>query len=189
MERSRKKIADMLELIGRWLTVSKVEGGQLATARQSVFWQEVVPEVLEGLAVAAKDKQVTLHDEVPRTVPPVVGDVPALRMLLANLVGNAVKYNRPGGRVTIRAEVDRTTGSLSVADTGVGIPPEDQERVFDEFYRVPGQMEDGTGMGLPICRRIAEELGGQLTVVSRPGGGSEFTVVLPRASVDGANGA
>lgn len=188
IERSHKKIADMLELIGRWLTVSMVEGGQLATGRQRVFWQDMVPEVLESLAVAAKDKQVTLHDEVPRTLPAVVGDVPALRILLANLAGNAVKYNRPGGRVTIRAHTDQTTASLSVSDTGVGIPPEDQERVFDEFYRVPGQTEEGTGMGLFICKKIAEELGGRLTLVSRPGGGAEFSVVLPRAQADAAGG-
>jgi len=128
----------------------------------------VVPAVLESFAVAAKDKQVTLHDEVPRAFPPVVGDAPALRMLLTNLVGNAVKYNRPGGRVTIRAEADRTTSSLSVADTGVGIAAEDQRRVFEEFYRAPGQTEGGTGMGLPICKRIVEELGGRLMVVNSP---------------------
>lgn len=183
IERSREKINDMLDMIGGWLTIAKVEGGQFATERMPVLWQDVAPRVLESFAEAALENHVTLRNDVPTDLPPVVGDAPALKMLLANLVSNALKYNRPGGSVRIAAEVEGSFMALSVTDTGAGIAPEHHERVFEEFYRVPGGAAcrgGGTGMGLPICKRIAEELGGRITLTSRPGEGSTFTVVLPR---------
>ena len=187
VERSSKKIADMLQIINDWLTISKVEGGQLATERKPVSWQELAREVVESFADTAGDSQVTLHHELPADLPPVIGDATGLRMLLSNLVANAVKYNRPGGAVSIAAEADQGAVKLSVTDTGVGIAPEEHERVFEEFYRVKGKDTTGrrgTGMGLPICKKIAEELGGEITLSSRPGEGSTFTVVLPRAMAD-----
>ncbi len=185
IDRSRRKIGLMLEIIADWLTLSKVEGGQLATERTLVRWQDLVVKTLDGLEISAQEKQVTLRNEVPDGLPAVVGDESALRMLLANLVNNAIKYNRDGGRVTVAAKassVDQTV-ALSVSDTGVGIAPEQQPHVFEEFYRVKnGSTEgtSGTGMGLPICKKIAEELDGRITLSSEPGRGSTFTVVLPR---------
>lgn len=185
ISRSRRKIADMLEMIGGWLTLAKVEGGQLATQRRPVFWQDLAPEILESFVAAARDQQVVFQNHLPRALPAVIGDASALRMVLANLVANAVRYNRPEGSVRITAAVEENTVALLVADTGIGVAPEHQERIFEEFYRVPGRGEGGTGMGLPICQRIAEELGGRITLVSRPGDGSTFTVILPRAPANG----
>ena len=188
VDRSRRKIANMREVIRDWLTFSKVEGGRLATERRPVSWHEPATDVLHTFAVAARDKQVTLHNELPPDLPAVIGDATALRMLLANLVSNAVNYNLPGGEVWITAEADRDTVSLSVTDTGVGIAPEDEERAFQEFYRgrSKGTVETGgTGMGLPICKKIAEELGGRIMLQSRLDEGSTFTVILPRAPASG----
>ena len=188
IERSSRKIADMLEIIGDWLTISKVEGGQLATGRDPLLWQDLVTGVMENVEAALRDQQVTMHNELAPELPAVIGDATALRMLLSNLVSNAVKYNRPGGEVWIRGEADEDTVSLSVVDTGVGIAPEDREHVFEEFYRGTGKStvgKGGTGMGLPICKKITEELGGRITLSSRPGDGSTFTVVLPRAPSNG----
>jgi len=151
--------------------------------RKPVRWQEVVPQTLNDLAATAQAKQVTLHNELPPSLPAVVGDERALHMLLSNLVANAIRYNRAHGQVSIGATSDEKTVSLSVADTGIGIAPEHQAHVFEEFYRVKGgnaSHTDGTGMGLPICKRIAEELGGRVTLLSEPDQGSTFTVVLPR---------
>ena len=186
IDRCGQKIADMRQTINDWLTISKIEGGQLATERKPVSWRELVTKVLEDVAESAGAEQVALHDEVPRELPNVIGDRDALRMLLFNLVTNAIKYNRRGGEVRITGEGYPHTVRLSVTDTGVGIALENQERVFEEFHRVTDQSTagtSGTGMGLPICRRIAVELGGGITLTSRPGEGSTFTVVLPRAKV------
>jgi two-component system sensor histidine kinase/response regulator len=183
IDRSSKKITGMLQIIADWLTLSKVEGGQLATERESVRWQELVAEALDGFATSAQEKRVTLQDEVPASLPPVIGDQAALRMLLSNLLANAVTYNRPGGQVKVAAAAEDEAVSLSVIDTGVGIAPAHQPHVFEEFYRVKDGSTagtSGTGLGLAICKRIAEELGGQITLSSEPGRGSTFTVVLPR---------
>ncbi len=184
IERSNRKIAAMLETIGDWLTIAKVEGGQLATARQPVRWQDLAVSVLENSAATASDTHVTLHNELSPELPAVIGDATALRMALSNLVVNGVRYNRPGGEVRLTGTADADTVTLSVTDTGVGIAPEEQERVFEEFYRSKDQRiagKGGTGMGLPIARKIVEELGGRLTLTSRWNEGSTFTVVLPRA--------
>ena len=131
----------------------------------------------------------TLHNELPADLPPVIGDGPALSMLLSNLLTNAIKYNRPNGRVSVTAEADEQTVRLRVTDTGIGITPEHQAHVFEEFYRVKNKEASetvGTGMGLAICKRIAEELGGQITLESTAGVGTVFTVVLPRNTSDQA---
>ena len=184
IDRSRHKIGLMLEIIADWLTLSKVEGGQLATERKAVRWQKLVPKTLDGLSTSAQERQITVRNEVPDDLPTVRGDESALAVLLANLIDNAIAYNHPGGDVTVTgatSPVDQTV-TLSVADTGIGIALDQQPHVFEEFYRVrDGSTGDvsGTGMGLPICRKIAEELGGRITLTSRPGQGSTFNVVLP----------
>jgi two-component system sensor histidine kinase SenX3 len=103
-------------------------------------------------------------------------------MLISNLVDNAVKYSQEGGEVCIRAEAGPHQVRLSVSDCGIGISTENQQHVFEEFFRVKdGTVRtSGTGMGLPICKKIAEELGGEICLTSEPGQGSTFTVVLPR---------
>ena len=176
----------MLQVIRDWLTISKVEGGQLATDRVPVRWQELATDVVET-AAASDNRQVKVLNELPAELPPVIGDATALRMLLANLVNNAVKYNHPDGEVRLTATTDDAGVTVSVSDTGPGISEENQEHVFEEFFRVVGEGtagKSGTGMGLAICRKIAEELGGSLTLTSELGKGSTFTVVLPRAPAD-----
>jgi signal transduction histidine kinase len=184
IDRSATKITEMLAIIGDWLTISKIEGGKLATERRPVHWQELTSEVLENHTSAADEQGVTLSGEVAAGCPPVIGDAAALRMLLSNLVVNAIKYNKPGGEVRIRSVANETEVRLAVCDTGIGLTPEQQTHVFDEFYRVSGaatSSSTGTGMGLAICKKIAEELGGRITVDSGPNEGSTFTVILPRA--------
>lgn len=186
IDRSSDKIAGMLQVIRDWLTISKVEGGQLATDRVPVRWQELAVDVVET-AAASDNRQVKVINELPADLPAVIGDATALRMLLANLVNNAVKYNYPDGEVRLTATADDAGVTVSVSDTGPGISEENQQHVFEEFFRVVGEGtagKSGTGMGLAICRKIAEELGGSITLTSELGKGSTFTVVLPRAQTD-----
>jgi len=187
IERSSKKITEMLEIITNWLTISKVEGGQFATDRSPLQWRDIVDPTLEGFLTEAQQRDVTLQASLPDDLPRIVGDEAALRMLFSNLVSNAIKYNRDGGRVDVTAEADEDIVRLSVKDDGIGIAPEYASQVFDDFFRVKDGSTrgvSGTGMGLAICKKIANELGGDLLLVSEPGQGSTFTVVLPRAQAD-----
>jgi len=112
----------------------------------------------------------------------VVGDAAALGRLVANLLDNAIKYNRPGGRVTVALERKGDAALLTVADGGIGIPPSALPRIFERFYRVDkgrARDEGGTGLGLAIVKHVAQAHGGRVEVESRMGEGTSFRVILP----------
>jgi signal transduction histidine kinase len=114
----------------------------------------------------------------------VQGDELRLRELLLNLVENAVKYSHDGGKVDIALLTDAREAKLSVTDHGIGIAPEDQRRIFSRFFRTDNaraHTKKGTGLGLAICAWIADSHKGRLEVMSEPGQGSTFTVILPLA--------
>jgi signal transduction histidine kinase len=128
---------------------------------------------------------VRLSSEVQPELPPVRGDARALGAVLENLIGNAIKYNRRGGVVTVRAQAVGAHAFVAVSDTGVGISAAALPELGGEFYRVRDPAtagRPGTGLGLAICRKILTELDGGLDVVSTPGEGSTFTTRLPLAA-------
>jgi len=115
----------------------------------------------------------------------VQADGARIRQLALNLISNAVKYTPPGGRVWLSLTAREETATISVRDTGIGIAPGDVDRVFDRFWRADAARSrtgerPGFGLGLSICKWIAEAHGGSIAVTSRPGRGSTFTVTLPR---------
>jgi light-regulated signal transduction histidine kinase (bacteriophytochrome) len=151
-------------------------------AREPVAVAEVLDGVLRSLEPAIDEAGATIVVDGP--LPVVAADGVQLGQLLQNLIANAVKFHVPGAanRVTVRARRDGDDAAwlLSVSDDGIGIGPRQQERIFQIFQRLhPRQDYDGTGIGLAICRRIAERLGGAITVDSVPGEGSTFTVSIP----------
>ncbi len=126
-------------------------------------------------------------------VPPIPGDPQGLERLFQNLLDNAIKYNREGGRVTVRISRPRAGGAtvIEVADTGIGIPKDALGRVFERFYRVDkgrARAEGGTGLGLAIVKHVAQSAGGKVEVASELGAGTRVRVELPilgRPSVTG----
>ncbi len=115
----------------------------------------------------------------------VLADRDMLLQTAINLLSNAIKYTPPGGTVTLRSRMQDESVVVEVEDTGVGLSPEDQKRVFEKFYRVKKdrQMASGTGLGLPLAKHIVEDVhGGSLTVQSQLGKGSTFRVTLPAAN-------
>jgi two-component system heavy metal sensor histidine kinase CusS len=147
---------------------------------------ELEPLVMEALDAALRlgarrSVTVNLGPVAPVTV---VGDGAALGRALLNLLDNAVKYTPAGGRVTLSLERGECTARIAVADTGIGIAPADQERIFEPFVRLDGarsRQTGGTGLGLAIARSIAVAHGGRLDVQSAPAAGSRFTLELPAA--------
>jgi len=104
--------------------------------------------------------------------------------VLANLIDNAIKYSPGGGNIEVRVRRNGATGEIAVADSGLGIPVHEQQRIFEKFYRLDPSMTKGvggSGLGLYISRELVRQMGGQLTVASRYGSGSTFTVTLPLA--------
>jgi heavy metal sensor kinase len=168
-------------LVEGLLLLSRADAGVLRMDHQPVDLARLVAEVCEQSQVLAKARGVTLGLG-PLTPMTIQGDHQHLRRLLLNLVDNGLKYTLAGGRVTLALHQDGAWAVLRVADTGIGLAPEEQERIFQRFYRAPAAVSrgaEGSGLGLCIARSIVEAHGGYVQVESAEGHGSIFTVFLP----------
>ncbi|HEY8475581.1 MAG TPA: ATP-binding protein [Chloroflexota bacterium] len=177
-------------LVGNLLDMSRIEAGAL---RPSCDWCDLA-EIITGV-VAKYERLATGHTldvSLPPNLPLVWVDYVHIEQVLTNLVDNAIKYSAPGTRVAVAAAILGDEVLVSVVDEGAGIPPLDQERIFDKFYRVsrrhPGQRH-GTGLGLAICKGLVEAHGGRIWVESWPGRGSVFTFTIPLGERRSAIGA
>ena len=172
-------------LIEDLLTLSRLEHPNAPQTPATCSLQEVCQRVLKALEPIAKEETITLAAQFPNTPLAVPMNADELTQVLFNLLDNAIKFNRPGGRVTIRGDQEDGKIVIEVEDTGVGIPLEDQPRVFERFYRVDkARTRDrgGTGLGLAIVKHLIENRGGTVTVASAPDKGTTFTLQLPLAS-------
>jgi signal transduction histidine kinase len=187
--RSQQRVGGMLDLIADWLTLARVEQGGLCKAEDGTCLAPLVAQLLAAAQPQAEAAGVALSSAVPPELPAVRGDARALGVVVENLVGNAIKYNRRGGSVVVRARAVGPDAFVEVSDTGVGIPAAALPELGREFFRVHDPAaagRPGTGLGLAICRRILAELDGGLDVVSTPGEGSTFTARVPLAVTPGA---
>ena len=180
LERMSARLDGLLGMINRWLRGFSVDFAGLQESFEPVSMDEALAEAVESAEGEAVRKGV----EIATTVGPgavVLGDRGTLAEALLNVIGNAVKYSRPGGRVTVTVGRELAKVVVSVKDTGVGIPEADLPRVFDGFYR--GQAAEGgpsgAGIGLAVTRRIVEVHGGSIAAASEPGRGSTFVITLP----------
>ena len=147
---------------------------------------ELIRQALEACGLSVKESGIEIDERIDPGMPPVTGDAGALTMCVRNLVSNALKYGKDGGRIEIAARKDggqRPPGvAVTVADRGPGIDPEDLARIFEPFFRgrqAVASRAHGTGLGLSLVKRIVEDHGGSVTVKSAPGQGSAFTMHLP----------
>jgi signal transduction histidine kinase len=188
--RSQERLGEMLTLLQDWLTLSKVERGALGERGASADLAAVVAQVVQAVQPQAGLAGVTL-EVAPGPPCRARGDEVALSTVVSNLVANAIRYNRRGGRVTVTLRAADDAALLTVSDTGLGIPAAALPCLFTEFFRV--QADDrrdipGTGLGLAICKRIVTELGGTVAAESTLGVGSTFLVRVPLAPAGGAVG-
>ena len=169
-------------LVTDLLTLSRLESQPEALVREPLDLREPVRAAVAALGPTAERQGLALAVEAPDAPLPVTGDPTALRQVIDNLLDNAIKYTPSGGRVTARLRRDGATAGLEVADTGIGIEPRHQDRIFERFYRVDtarSREMGGTGLGLAIVKHIALAHGGRVAVESAPGVGSTFRVALP----------
>jgi len=175
----------LLDLVNELLDLAKAESGRLEPALERARLADIFATLAGTMRAVPRSGDTALVVDEP-DVPDLLTDPILLTQLLRNLVTNGLKFT-PAGEVRMAATHDAATGEvlLSVSDTGIGIPAEEQERVFEEFHQVRHRIQasvTGTGLGLPYARRLAHVLGGSITLESEPGRGSTFTVRLP---VDG----
>ncbi|MFU8872244.1 sensor histidine kinase [Micromonospora sp. SL4-19] len=175
----RSSADDLLSLVNELLDLAKAESGRIEPNWAEVDLRAVFGQLRGTLRALATRPEVELVVEEPAAHATVRSDEVLLAQVLRNLLHNGLKFTERG-EVRLRAERRNDSWWLAVSDTGVGIPPELHERVFEEFYQVPGAVRvGGTGLGLPYARRLVKLLGGTLELSSEPGRGSTFTVILP----------
>jgi signal transduction histidine kinase len=172
---------DLLDLVDDLMDLATTQEEQAAGRHSTIRVGDELEKVLPALEAQARSKGLTLSVEIQQN-PAVMGNSIHLRQIWTNLISNAIKYTPQGGRVRIVLDRNETFALGMVEDTGIGIAPEDQELIFHEFYRTPQAREwerRGTGLGLPIVKRIVEGYGGRVEVESALGKGSRFRFRLP----------
>lgn len=182
MQRSNQRIRALLDLVSDLLDVSRMEAGTVRREIARLRLDEIIAETAELMRPLASDRDVTIETQLPADLPPVEADREELIRLFNNLISNAIKYNREGGRVTITAAPDGPYVRVDVQDTGVGISEEGLQRLFSEFFREKRRETSyvtGTGLGLSIVKRIVDFYHGRIEAQSKLGEGSTFTVWLP----------
>lgn len=174
----------LLNLVNELLDLAKAESGKLAPALEPTRLADIFATLAGTLRAVPRSDATALVVVEPR-LPTVVTDPILLTQVLRNLLTNGLKFTPTGEvRLAARHDTGADTYFLVVSDTGIGIPPEEQERVFEEFHQVRHRIQasvTGTGLGLPYARRLVHVLGGTITLASVPGQGSTFTVALPVA--------
>jgi signal transduction histidine kinase len=181
VERSQRAARHLLDLVNDVLDISKLEAGKMEITPEPVGIPDLVNDLFATVRPLAADSGSALRLEVNGAGTPILTDPRRVRQILLNLLSNAIKFGR-GRPVEVRVSGAEGGGvTVEVVDHGEGIPADHLERVFEEFVQLPDANLGGTGLGLPISRRLADMLGGRLEAESVQGAGSLFRLVLPDA--------
>ena len=175
-------------IVGEMLSIAEIEAGALRLEKGDVHLDVLLEEARVDFAPQANEKKINLEFNLPPKLPVLQGDRDKIALAVHNLVGNAIKYTPAGGRVVVAVEVARGQVCIEVADSGIGIRPEELELIFERFYRARDTRVakiTGTGLGLTLAREVARLHGGDITVQSQLDKGSTFTLVLPAGSSEG----
>jgi PAS domain S-box-containing protein len=180
-----KSNADRLALLANdLLDISRIETGRIRLNLEFIHIGAISEEMATSLRGQIEEKGLSLKLDIPEGLPPIYGDHDRVTQILTNLTENAWRYTPSGGQVTVSAQTRGNFLQVSVADTGIGIAPEDQEKIFTRFYRADHPLVQevaGTGLGLSIAKSFVEMHGGEIWVESKPGQGSTFSFTLPLA--------
>jgi two-component system phosphate regulon sensor histidine kinase PhoR len=177
----QREVDRMTQLVEELLELSRIESGAVPLRFTQFDASALAMDAVKRFAQQADRAGLTLTARTSSSPLPIIGDGERLERALGNLVANAIKFTPAGGTVTVAADAEDGHIAISVADTGIGIEPEQQARVFERFYKADrGRGAGGTGLGLAIVKHIALAHEGNVSVESRPGHGSTFTMRLPR---------
>ena len=199
VQRARAGSERLYTLIEDLLLISRLDAGQLRLNRDVIRIPEVIDHAIEELELIAMDNHISIRVEIASDFPQIYADAIRLQHVMRNLINNSLRFTPPGGSVVISACVNNTptetasTDSIAtkgdkqhvevhIQDTGNGIEPEYQKRIFERFYQIPAADSEkvgGQGLGLTAVKVIVEQHGGQISVKSMPGTGSTFMFTLP----------
>jgi len=192
-----RNVNRLSRIINDFLDLSKMEAGKMDLGLEKINLAEIIEGTISTFALNAQQKSIRLKKMISSNLPEIIGDSDKLTQVLTNLLSNAIKYTPEGGEICIEATLINKSKSplpailplphqdfikVEIVDIGVGISSEDLERVFDKFYQVEKSLTrktPGTGLGLPICKRLVEAHGGKIWVESKLNKGSRFVFVLP----------
>ncbi len=178
----RRESERLNHMVTEVLDMARLESGRMRFVREVFDVPELINECAEVIRPQINEHGLKLVVDVSESPASLTSDRGKIKQVLLNLLTNAVKYNRPQGGVRLRAATEGAFCRVAVSDTGRGIPPEAMAHMFEKFYRVPNTetTTSGTGLGLPIAKKIVESLGGEMHVESRLNYGSTFSFTLPR---------
>ena len=179
---ARNDAERLLDLINNLLDLARMESGAAAGERRAQRPEDLVRQATNEARELVSAAGATITTKVAAGLPPVVVSIDQLSHVFSNLISNAAKHSPPGEEIAIatRAVDDGRAVRFSITDHGPGVPPAERDRVFEKFYRLPGEPREGAGLGLAICREIVRAHDGEIGVTAGPDGrGSEFFFVLP----------
>lgn len=189
IEKAKVRLEGLLNLINDWLSIARMNGGQLVDRLKPTHLEPLLTKLVDFLQALTDENNITLKLAPTSGSDLAQADPETLEEVFANLITNAIKYNTPNGSVTVLIREEKDTIFVDVSDTGVGIPPEHLPFIFDQFYQVDRSKrrgDKGSGLGLAIAKRIVEAHGGSIDVTSRAGEGTTFSVSLPKPGDDSA---
>lgn len=183
IRRALIRIKEMRELIMDWLTLAKIECQQKSEDIELMSIPQITDAIFKSMDEEAKKSNIYLISEFPENLSKIKAPKKCIFMLFSNLISNAIKYNNPNGSVKITVQEYPDSFHFYVSDTGIGIPENKLDLIFDEFYRIKNENTksiSGTGLGLAICKKITKNLKGSIEVQSKENKGSIFTVIIPK---------
>ncbi|OGN96761.1 MAG: hypothetical protein A2Z77_04050 [Chloroflexi bacterium RBG_13_51_36] len=180
LTRIDSEVDRLAQLVAELIELSRIETGKAELKKEPANLNQLVGEVIAQLSPQVERQNLSISQDCAAGLPSVPADKDRVRQVIANLVHNAIKFTRPGGKITITTKTLEESVVVDIADTGLGIPREDLARVFERFYKGDkARAGEGTGMGLAIAKHVVEAHGGSIWVRSEEGKGSTFSFSLP----------
>lgn len=187
IQKAQSRLENLMNLINDWLDVARLDNGQIINKIKPLSLKKVIKNTLEDMRPLAKKNDISLELRPSPGSKNVLGDEESLKQVFSNLITNAIRYNKPKGKVLITIKENRDFIATEIQDTGIGIAEEHLPFIFDQFYRVRrGESQEikGTGLGLSIAKKIVEAHRGSIQVSSEDGKGSIFTIFLLKGEKD-----
>jgi signal transduction histidine kinase len=185
LDRASKKINSLVEMASELLDLAKIESGLITLEKEAVQFNELLEDQRKFHLESAAAKQVSILFEKTPLLPPVSANRRNMEEVVGNLITNAIKYASDGAIINLSVSLENDYLCITVKDTGLGISADDLERIFDRFYRVKNEQTryiTGTGLGLPIVKKIVQAHHGTIQAESEPGKGSTFRVYIPHVT-------